>query len=245
MLKKFTSSGATTALGRAFSELGAPWFQAVEKSIEKNAVWITSHLSTARCAWIWWIASCSAKLGQWLKTEKCCEQCPCGGGFWSFSAWFQATWSLNNILVPCSWTPRYVSWSPQLCCKTPQVIDRVSYTFAIWKVRRGNARWWWPTWVRPFLVHFQTICPGVFSSRYIHSAVDLKCQSANPVNGRCLAFPFQFIFEPSSLNILPKASKACLSPACCFVQYLVPQVEIEATLLFEGQANQKTITAEY
>lgn len=30
---------------------------------------------------------------------------------------------------------------PKLCCKkgkTPQVIDRVSYTFAIWKVRRGN-----------------------------------------------------------------------------------------------------------
>ena len=55
---------------RPWGVLLASWVpleKAVEKSIEK-AVWIT--FSTARCAWIWWIASCSAKLGQWLKTEK-------------------------------------------------------------------------------------------------------------------------------------------------------------------------------
>ena len=135
MLKKINIIGRHNCPWGVLLASWVPLEKAVEKSIEK-AVWITSP--TARCEWIWWIASCSAKLGQWLKTEKCCvSNGHCGGGESLKGMLNKPRYVTSSSLL----TPRYVSWSPKTLLlegETPQVIDRVSYTFAIWKVRRGN-----------------------------------------------------------------------------------------------------------
>ena len=128
------------------------------KAVENLSFAVRTTSPTARCAWIWWIASCSAKLGQWLKTEKCCEQRPGGGG--SFSAWFKAlghffilVHGLHDMLVdPSNFatlrenTTGHWPCLLQLCHLEGAAGKRSKYT-SFWKVYAG---WWWPTWVRPF-----------------------------------------------------------------------------------------------
>lgn len=200
MLKKHHIIGRHN---RPWGVLLASWVpleKAVEKSIEK-AVWIT--FSTARCAWIWWIASCSAKLGQWLKTEKCgVSNGHCGGGESLKGMLNKPRYVTSSSLL----TPWYVSWSPKtllqkrenttghwpcllhLCHLEGAAGKWSTYTSFFWRLMQGgDDQHEWDL----FVSLFRWFVSGVWSSRFIHSAVDLKCQSDNAVNGHFWTLKFE------------------------------------------------------